>query len=403
MIKWKRDKGSIRDIRNEILVLMLLSLLIVFKVSSVTSEGSEVLIIDFYACDRFGNPQDSFPIGATAHFNVTVRNLMHNQKNITISLDVLDELGVLICFDQLITTITADTSTHYIMDVVINQWAHVGIATAYVYVCDGSVVEADTANFHIGPKDLTLPLISLLYPENVTYETNTVPLVFTVDERTCWTGYSLNNIGNVSITGNTTLQALTNGFYSVIVYANDTSGNMGSSEELHFTVLILHDLSITDLKCSPKETYIGRVVNITTSVLNEGCDTETFDITAYVNSAPIEMLRVTISPGSQITIVFTLSTASFSKGNYTISVHITPIPGEKDTSDNDSRDAWLAVTVLGDVDSDFDVDIYDVIKLCGTYGCSESDPTYDLNCDLNCDGVIDLYDLALASNYYGET
>jgi len=80
------------------------------------------------------------------------------------------------------------------------------------------------------------PEISIISPENKTYPIKDVPLTFTVSESTSWIGYSLNSQKNVTITGNRTLTSLQDGSHYVIVYANDTAGNMGASETVHFTV-----------------------------------------------------------------------------------------------------------------------------------------------------------------------
>ncbi len=82
----------------------------------------------------------------------------------------------------------------------------------------------------------TPPAISILSPENRTYSVGDIPLNFTVDETTSWIGYSLNGMINVTITGNTSMTGLLDGSYNVVVYANDTSGNMGASDAVHFTV-----------------------------------------------------------------------------------------------------------------------------------------------------------------------
>ncbi len=403
MLENKLRKRTKKGVWNTTPALVFLLLFAVFRILFGTSQGSEVLIVDFYSCDRFGNPQDCFAIGSTAYFNLTVKNLTHDQKNLTIIIDVLDELDVLICFDQLNTSIPGDVSAQYILDIFIVKWAHVGVATAYVYVWDGSAADYETREFYISPEDLTPPLIHLLSPENATYEVSTIPLIFTVDERIHWTGYSLNNIRNVTISGNTTLRDLTDGSHSIIAYTNDTSGNMGCSEKLHFTVFTLHDLSITDLKCSSKETYIGRAVNITVSVRNKGLATENSNVTTYVNRTPVETLAAIIPPESQTTLIFIWETADFCKDNYTVSAHVNVIPGETETSDNDFTDGWIIVTALGDVDSDFDVDIYDIVELCSIYGCNDSDARFNTKCDLNLDGVVDLYDVVIACEHYGET
>jgi len=87
-----------------------------------------------------------------------------------------------------------------------------------------------------GTSDITAPAISILSPENKTYATSSIPLTFTVNEATSWIGYSLDSQENVTIAGNTTLTGLLEGTYSLVIYANDTVGNMGSSSTVCFTI-----------------------------------------------------------------------------------------------------------------------------------------------------------------------
>jgi len=84
--------------------------------------------------------------------------------------------------------------------------------------------------------DTTPPTFSILSPENKTYSANDVSLTFTVSESTHWIGYSLNGQANVTITGNKALSDLSDGLHILIVYANDTAGNMGVSEIVYFSI-----------------------------------------------------------------------------------------------------------------------------------------------------------------------
>jgi hypothetical protein len=84
--------------------------------------------------------------------------------------------------------------------------------------------------------DITAPAVSVVSPENKTYASSNVSLAFGIDEPIVWAGYSLDGGENVTVTGNTTLTELPNGLHSVVVYANDTFGNMGRSEAVTFTV-----------------------------------------------------------------------------------------------------------------------------------------------------------------------
>jgi parallel beta-helix repeat protein len=87
------------------------------------------------------------------------------------------------------------------------------------------------------PYETQPPTITVLSPENKSYAVNdSIPLTFTVDEFASWIGYSLNEQANVTVTGNTTLPVMSDGLHYVVVYANDTFGNMGASDTRHFTV-----------------------------------------------------------------------------------------------------------------------------------------------------------------------
>ncbi len=78
------------------------------------------------------------------------------------------------------------------------------------------------------------PIIQVTSPENETY--NEVALNFTVDRNTAWAGYSLDSRVNVTVMGETELYNLSEGENSIVVYANDSSGNMGSSSPVFFFI-----------------------------------------------------------------------------------------------------------------------------------------------------------------------
>ena len=82
------------------------------------------------------------------------------------------------------------------------------------------------------------PEINVVSPVDQQYNGSSVSLIFTVDEQVSWVGYSLDWVKNVTVVGNTTLAGLSNGLHSLVVYANDTFGNMATSETLFFTVSV---------------------------------------------------------------------------------------------------------------------------------------------------------------------
>ncbi|HEY9757740.1 MAG TPA: hypothetical protein V6C97_21400 [Oculatellaceae cyanobacterium] len=92
--------------------------------------------------------------------------------------------------------------------------------------------KSTTIYFEISTKQ---PKIVNLSIKNQTYNQTKIPLNFTINKPTSWIAYTLDNIAQISINGNTTLNVAT-GNHTIVVYANDTAGNMGQSEMAHFTV-----------------------------------------------------------------------------------------------------------------------------------------------------------------------
>ena len=90
-----------------------------------------------------------------------------------------------------------------------------------------------TVYFTIG--DLNSPNITLGALDGVVFNQTSIPLNFTINEPTLWSAYCLDNGTQTTIATNTTL-TVSAGNHTLIVYANDTAGNMGQSEVAHFTV-----------------------------------------------------------------------------------------------------------------------------------------------------------------------
>jgi len=105
-----------------------------------------------------------------------------------------------------------------------------------VYLTCHGEYDNQTVYFIVKLIDKTPPLISNLSVENKTYNSTDIPLVFNINETTSHISYSLDNNANVTINGNTTLIGLTEGSHNLIVYANDTVGNMGVTENIFFTI-----------------------------------------------------------------------------------------------------------------------------------------------------------------------
>jgi hypothetical protein len=78
------------------------------------------------------------------------------------------------------------------------------------------------------------PTIEIISPENKTY--SEVLLHFTINKVVEWTGYSIDEMANVSLNSQIKLTNLTQGTHSVKIFANDSRGNMGSSKTVVFSI-----------------------------------------------------------------------------------------------------------------------------------------------------------------------
>jgi hypothetical protein len=107
----------------------------------------------------------------------------------------------------------------------------------YVEDASGNVSASEMVYFTVNTtiSDTTAPIFSVMSPANTTYSSSEVPLIFAVNEPTDVIGYSIDEQANVTTLGNTTLTGLAEGMHSLIVYANDTSGNTGYTVT-YFTV-----------------------------------------------------------------------------------------------------------------------------------------------------------------------
>jgi len=163
------------------------------------------------------------------------------------------------------------------------------------------------------------------------------------------------------------------------------------------------DLAVSTIATPKSIIGQGETMNVTVVVANQGSMIEGFNVTVYLNGSMFASLLSSVKSEESIICNFTWDTSAFSKGNYTISAYVWPIPGETDTTDNTlEADKEVCVTIPGDVDGDFDVDLYDAVGLLVHYGAKAGNPGYDSICDIDGDGDIDLYDAVILLTHYGQ-
>jgi hypothetical protein len=122
-------------------------------------------------------------------------------------------------------------------------WLNVAVVNDLLYVLGGSpglflsFLGTNEQYTPIGFGTIA-PTVQVVSPENMTYSSNNVSLVFTVSKPVEWMGYKIDNQETITITGNLTLpDNLSSGSHSLTVYVKDAFSNNGLSEVVSFNVI----------------------------------------------------------------------------------------------------------------------------------------------------------------------
>jgi len=185
--------------------------------------------------------------------------------------------------------------------------------------------------------DTVPPNIQILSPENKTYTTDSISISFIVGEQTSWIGYSLDGQVNVSITGNTILTSLFDGVHYVVVYANDTAGNMGASTMVYFTI----DTTLPTISILSPESKSYDTTNISlTFTINESASWIAYSLDGQANVTVTGNTTLTgLSDGSHIIIVYTKDTVGNTGASETIYFTI-------ETEKEEPFPAWIVPAIV---------------------------------------------------------
>ncbi|MEM3785459.1 MAG: CARDB domain-containing protein [Candidatus Bathyarchaeia archaeon] len=145
------------------------------------------------------------------------------------------------------------------------------------------------------------------------------------------------------------------------------------------------------------------IVYINVTVTNDGEAPATFNLTAHIDTNPIQTkTNINLPPATTTHLIFLLDTTPLPKGIYTISVTATQIPGETYTQDNTLTNGIITETILGDVDGNFEVNILDISKIAVAWQTTPGDPTWNPNADLDNNNLINILDMTKAAVNFGQ-
>lgn len=87
-------------------------------------------------------------------------------------------------------------------------------------------------------------------------------------------------------------------------------------------------------------------------------------------------------------------------GEFTVTLNVTDNEGLWNRTVSSLR---LNTELLGDINGDGTIDIYDAVLLANAYNSNLGDPNWNANADLNRDNTVDILDAILLANHFGES
>lgn len=150
--------------------------------------------------------------------------------------------------------------------------------------------------------------------------------------------------------------------------------------------------TLSEPSTPPHSIYVGVMVN------NNGTETTTFNVTVYLNMVPTFVsTNVVLNAGETTILTYTTTSDDLGKDTFALSA-LAVAPGDKNPGNNYYAHGSICISIVGDVNCDGIVDIRDLAVVARYQGLSATvSPPWIPEVDQNMDGIIDIFDLAYYS------
>jgi cbb3-type cytochrome oxidase subunit 3 len=143
------------------------------------------------------------------------------------------------------------------------------------------------------------------------------------------------------------------GNYTIWAFADYVPGETNLDDNLFIDGIVtlrappvhyIHDIAVISVQPQSQSIFIGQELTILATVKNKGNSTESFNVTLYYDSTPIQKITVySLPPTNEQTLTFQWDTSNVEAGNYTISAYAEPVPGETNLANNRFTDGTVEV------------------------------------------------------------
>jgi hypothetical protein len=151
-----------------------------------------------------------------------------------------------------------------------------------------------------------------------------------------------------------------------------------------------HNIAITNGTLSKTVVGEGYLLNISVIIQNQGAYDENFNLTIYANTTAIHKETIMLISTQTGYTTFTWNTTGIQKGSYNMTAVATPVPNETNYYDNTFIYGMVKITIPGDVDGDFFVNVQDA-TIVGFYW-TQAVPPAPPEADINDDHIINILD-----------
>jgi hypothetical protein len=166
-----------------------------------------------------------------------------------------------------------------------------------------------------------------------------------------------------------------------------------------------HDVAIGDV--SPCKNVVGQgyAVPANVTVANKGDYTETsVSLSLYANATEIgtQTVYYLMNGTNTTTVIDGTITSSLAYGTYILNVSASLAAGGTGATNGNCTCGSITVTIPGDINGDFKVDLTDLVLLAQAYGSKPGDSNWNPNADIDGGGVVGLSDLVILTQHYGQ-